>query len=133
SCGLSVAIIRGIARSHEWKTRWRAAKETGTPVFPGSLGDWDANKRNLVWWSDFYDAVMRHPECPPDDVISNDELLQNWINGLGTKGKGKTPTRPHPPHGQGRSFLDGKGRRIPGVVVGQEKVAVNQPYKVRHN
>ena len=99
-------------------------------MFPGASSDWDANKRNLVWWSDFYDAVMRHPECPSEDVIRDDEALQNWINGLASKGRGKAPASSAAPR-QPRSFLDGKGRRIPGVTVGQERIEVNQPFRVR--
>ena len=128
STGLAITIIRGLARNHEWRTRWRASKETGTPIFPGASSDWDANKRNLVWWTDFYDAVMKHPECPSEDVLRDDEALQEWINGLSSKGK--APASASAPK-QPRTFLDGNGRRIPSVTVGQERIAVNQPYKVR--
>ncbi len=87
SAGLSIKIIRAIARTAEWRVRWKSAKESGSPPFDGQTGSWDRNKLNLIYWSDFYDNVYSHPDSPADDVVQNDEYLQGWINGVVAKRK----------------------------------------------
>lgn len=127
--GLPIKIIRAIARSHEWRTRWKAAVETGTPLFEGHGTDWDANKRNLVWWSEFYDGVHRHPECPPEATINDDEALQDWLNQQIAKRNNRQEQRAGekaPP-----TYIDGHGRRQQMVRVGEKTIQVGQPYRVR--
>ena len=125
--GLPIKIIRAIARTAEWRGRWKAALETNAPVFDGSPSSWDASKRNLTWWSDFYDTVYRHPQAPGEEIIANDEALQKWMNLQIAKNK-QGPKAPdnRPP----RTFTDGRGRHIPSVKVGEETIAVNTPYRV---
>jgi hypothetical protein len=131
--GLPIKIIRAIARTGEWRARWKAARETGAPVFDGMPAAWDANKRNLAWWSDFYDAVHKHPECPPEETIRDDDSLQDWMNkqiakvkraaqGVGAGGAAFPPQR---------TFLDGRGRRISSQQVGSETHQVNEQFRVR--
>lgn len=31
-----------------------------------------------MWWSDFYDRVYQHPDCPDESVIQDDEALDHW-------------------------------------------------------
>jgi len=123
--GLSIKIIRAIARSNEWRGRWKASKETGAPVFEGSPTSWDPNKRNLAWWSDFYDAVHRHPECPPEETIQNDDSLQDWMNQQVAKSKRVAPMQ----QPTGRSYMTGDGKRVPMIKVGEETINVNTPTK----
>ncbi len=125
--GLPIKIIRAIARTAEWRGRWKAAQETNAPVFDGSPSNWDASKRNLTWWSDFYDTVYRHPQSPSEEIIANDDALQEWMNLQIAKNK-QGPKAPdnRPP----RTFTDGRGRHIPSVKVGEETIAVNTPYRV---
>lgn len=126
--GLSIKIIRAIARSNEWRGRWKASKETGAPVFEGSPTSWDPNKRNLAWWTDFYDAVARHPECPPEETIQNDDSLQDWMNQQVAKSKRAKPMA----EPTGKSYMTGDGKRVPMIKVGQETIEVNTPTKVKH-
>ena len=125
--GLPIKIIRAIARSNEWRGRWKASKETGAPVFDGVPTSWDINKRNLAWWTDFYDAVYRHPECPAEDTIQNDDSLQQWMNQQVAKSKRVKPMA----EPTGRSYMTGDGKRVPMIKVGQETIEVNTPTKVR--
>ena len=127
--GLPIKIIRAIARTGEWRGRWKASQETSAPVFDGSPSGWDANKRHLTWWSDFYDSVYRHPECPGDDVIRNDDALQEWMNGQ--IAKNKKPSPGSAPQVKPRTFLAGDGRRIPAHVISNETTSVNTPYRVK--
>ena len=128
--GLPIKIIRAIARTGEWRLRWKAAKETGAPVFDGSPAAWDANKRNLAWWSDFYDAIYKHPECPPEETIRNDENLQDWMNKQIAK-LNKAKQSAATPQARPKTFLAGDGRRLPAQQIGSETHAVNTPYRIK--
>ena len=126
--GLPIKIIRALARTQEWRTRWKASRETGTPVFEQASGDWDANKRQLAWWTDFYDSVHKHPEAPSDEIIRNDEHLQDWLNNQVSRRTSSAPrasSKPPP------TYLDGHGQRHRMVRVGESTTQVAQPYKVR--
>jgi hypothetical protein len=131
--GLPITIIRAVARTSEWRTRWKASRESGTQLFDGSSADWDANKRNLVWWSDFYDAIYRHPECPPDETIRDDKSLQDWVNKQIAKSKksSRDSKRPEATQNPTKSFRLGDGRRVPAVKVGEESIKVNTPIRIR--
>jgi len=128
SGGLPIKIIRAVARSTEWKARWKSAKESGCGVFDSASQDWDANKRNLAWWSDFYDSIAKHPEAPREDIVNNDDFLQDWLNQQVAKvnkakaGKGTPPGKAPP------TYLDGHGRRQQMQRVSSEQINVAEPY-----
>jgi len=33
----------------------------------------------LISWSQLYDNIAEHPECPPDDLINDDDALDGWM------------------------------------------------------
>jgi len=79
SFGLPISIVRAIARHEEWRKRWKSSKESNTPVFMGVSSQWDVNKLNVCYWSEFYDSILKHPKAPNDDIINDDEKLHEWI------------------------------------------------------
>lgn len=125
SAGMPITVIRAIARSSQWRSRWKAAKESGSPLFEGEASSWDKNKLALSYWSEFYDTILRHPECPPEEVIANDEQLQNWINDQAQKQKQAQLNRPS----QGPTVRSSGGRQW--VRSGEVTKQVGQPYRVR--
>jgi hypothetical protein len=132
SNGLPIKIIRAVARTSEWKTRWRGAREAGVPVFSQPAGDWDANKRNLAWWSDFYDSIAKHPESPDEATVNNDEALQDWLNNqvaLRDKAQRQQPNanRQRKPV----TYIDGHGVRRQMTQTGSETINVNTPYAIK--
>jgi len=138
STGLSVTIIRALARTPEWRQRWKAAKESGTPLFEGFGSTWDQNKLNLISWSDFFDSVLAHPECPGDDLIQDDEALQNWVNQQVAKARqARQQNQSGAPIGGVKkdggpvTYIDGSGRRRPMKQAGRTTYKINQGYRVR--
>ena len=74
--GISGDIIRAIARSDEWSKRWTASKKTGSPVFNGTISDWDKNKVELCYWSNFYDNIREnYPEIDSSLYDDDDKLF----------------------------------------------------------
>lgn len=73
--GIHGEYIRAVARSEEWKKRWTISKKTGTPVFNGVSSDWDKNKIELCYWSNFYDNIREN--CPelPESLFEDDDKL----------------------------------------------------------
>ncbi|MGQ4893436.1 MAG: hypothetical protein ACP6IQ_02285 [Candidatus Njordarchaeia archaeon] len=87
--GIKPNILRAVARSLEWRNKWEIAKKTGTPLFEGVSTDWDKNKINLCYWSDFYDSILSYSEPPSDDILNDDDKLFEWIQNVNRMNKQK--------------------------------------------
>lgn len=79
-----MGILREIARGQgsvgsEWRARWKASKDTGTPLFSGVVAEWNPSQVALSYWFAFYDSVYEHPERPTQKIIENDDLLNKWV------------------------------------------------------
>jgi hypothetical protein len=77
-------VLREVARGQgevgaEWRARWKASKDTGSPLFGGIVADWNPSQVALAYWFSFYDNIYEHPERPPMKVINNDDLLDKWV------------------------------------------------------
>lgn len=75
---LSEGDFRELARTEPWRTLWscRKAENTLFGIPPASYTD---EQRTLVSWSMLYDNVHEHPDCPGDDVLEDDDLLDGWL------------------------------------------------------
>lgn len=70
---------RKLARNNEWRSKWRIACKTGSPLLPGPVSEWTPIQTALCFWSNFYDGVYEAYESPPDWIIEDDEELDKWI------------------------------------------------------
>lgn len=66
--------IRKIVKNNEWRDYWRAIK-LGYKIFGDVL---TREQYSLLSWSQFYDNVYESSECPNDEVINDDDLLDGW-------------------------------------------------------
>ena len=76
---LNTKKIREIARSAQWRIRWAAGKENISTLFGVDVRDLSDTQFALMYWSQVYDSVYMSMECPPDDVIADDEKLDEWL------------------------------------------------------
>lgn len=132
--GLPGEILRAAARHEEWKLTWKAAKESGSPPFLGPATDWTVNQRQIVYWSDFYDAVLQHPDAPEVKALADDEALQVWLAEQQARAKELKDKRRGAQggaHGKRPTYIDGQGRRREMKEVGRQKISVGTPYRVR--
>jgi len=77
--GIPIKKIRALARSDEWSRRWEISKKLGTPVFDGVSADWDKNKINLCYWSNWYDNIIKVLELKNSEILDDDEALFETI------------------------------------------------------
>ena len=73
---ISVSDIREIARSEPWRSMWLSQK--GECLGNRSV-EWTETQRLLMSFSRMYDNVYESMDCPPDEVISDDDMLDGWF------------------------------------------------------
>ena len=61
-----------------WRSYWTSSKN-GASLFVGSVSEWSDDQRVLASMSRMYDNVYEHPECPSDQVIEDDDMLDGWM------------------------------------------------------
>lgn len=73
----SIDNLKGLVKSEIWKSYWNASGKTN--VFGPDASDYTDEQRVLINLSRMYDSVYEHPECPSDEVISDDDALDGWM------------------------------------------------------
>ena len=71
--------IREIARSEPWRSFWVTKDDTHTSLFDKNGRELNIDQRNLLVWSRMYDNVQESMECPGEEVINDDDLLDGWF------------------------------------------------------
>jgi hypothetical protein len=88
--GFNQTIIRKLARSSMWRTKWISATKTGAQLFNGNITEWDTNKVILAYYSNFYDSIYSGYEVPESFIIENDKFLDNWLEQKNREAKGQS-------------------------------------------
>lgn len=74
---LGVADYRELARCDVWRVMWNIKR--GNTIFGKPLVDWSDAQRSLVSWSTLYDNIYKSADCPPDDIINDDDAVDGWL------------------------------------------------------
>ena len=82
-----VAETREIVRSSMWRYRWKAAKD-GANLFGKPVSEWSESQNSVVFWSQYYDWIFEHPDCPMG-IVNNDEAIDKWVEDQSRKQKGE--------------------------------------------
>ncbi len=70
--------IRLISKEEPWRSIWSAGKnERSIFGIPSSLLSYD--QRLILIWSKIYDSVYESPECPPEEVIDDNDCFDGWM------------------------------------------------------
>jgi len=67
--------IRELARTAPWTNLWSSLKASGK-MFTGEL---TSEQQSLLSWSIMYDKIYESPDCPTDEVIADDDMLDGWL------------------------------------------------------
>lgn len=73
---LDIDMYKKLARSGLWRSYWNCNKDN---IFNESVCDWTDDQRTLVSVTRMYDNVYEHPDCPSDNIIEDDDLLDGWM------------------------------------------------------
>jgi hypothetical protein len=70
--------IRQLSKHEPWRSIWSAGKHEGS-IFgtPSSL--LTQEQRMLIIWSKIYDSIHESPDCPPEEVLDDDDCLDGWM------------------------------------------------------
>jgi hypothetical protein len=68
--------IRELARTSPWSGLWTVLKLSGK-IF--STDELTVEQQSLLSWTHMYDKIYESPDCPSDEVISDDDMLDGWL------------------------------------------------------
>jgi hypothetical protein len=71
-------IIRELSHSEPWRTIWSVGK-TENNIFGIPSSQLTESQRTLMLWSRIYDSVHESIDCPPEEVIEDDDMLDGWL------------------------------------------------------
>tara|TARA_Y100000592_G_scaffold100402_1_gene180315 strand:- start:6051 stop:7097 length:1047 start_codon:yes stop_codon:yes gene_type:complete len=76
--------IRELCLNEPWRTMWGVSKAEGG-IFGSCAVELTQEQRAIVAWSRVYDNVFENPDCPPDEVIKDNDMLDGWLIKQGKK------------------------------------------------
>lgn len=80
--------IRRLARNEPWRSTWIAYCKGGCRLFDNALSFMTDLQKALISWSIIYDGIYDNPEKPPQHVIDDDKLCDEWLKNQ-SKERGK--------------------------------------------
>lgn len=70
--------IRELARTDPWRSTW-SVKDVEKVFTLKEDRELSVDQRNLILWSQMYDSIKESPECPDEEVVNDDDLLDGWF------------------------------------------------------
>jgi hypothetical protein len=77
---LSEKQCRELARTEPWKSLWTVRESSNIQLFENPRNtDLTYNQKNILIWSQMYDNIQESLDCPTNDVINDDDMLDGWF------------------------------------------------------
>jgi hypothetical protein len=70
--------FRELARTSPWRNTWNCNNSCAY-VFSESVSDLTPNQMALISYSVMYDNIYQSQECPPDEVIEDNDAIDGWL------------------------------------------------------
>ncbi len=78
SLHLSEKDIRELARNDPWRLCWNVKDHA--PLFSNEPGrELSNDQKGILIWSRMYDNIQESMDCPTEDVINDDDMLDGWF------------------------------------------------------
>ena len=77
--------IRDLARNEPWRTIWNLNDTNSVLLFNNGGRELSHDQKNIMVWSKMYDNVQESMDCPQDDIIKDDDMLDGWFLVQGKK------------------------------------------------
>lgn len=75
---LTETQLRELARNDPWRLCW--LMKDHTPLFRNKDGrELSPDQKGILVWSGMYDNIQESLECPTEDVINDDDMLDGWF------------------------------------------------------
>ena len=72
--------IRELARTEPWRSLWMTRKDSECNLFLNTKDrTQNIDQRQIVIWSQMYDNIQESLDCPTQDVIEDDDMLDGWF------------------------------------------------------
>lgn len=68
--------VRELARTSPWNNLWSTLKASGK-IF--NVDYITPEQQSLLSWSIMYDKIYESPDCPTEEVIEDDDMLDGWL------------------------------------------------------
>jgi hypothetical protein len=78
---LKDTAVRELARSEPWRSLWVLNDSDTFNLFQNTKENRELSidQKNLLVWSKMYENIHESPECPTDEIIEDDDLLDAWF------------------------------------------------------
>jgi hypothetical protein len=76
---LNESQFRELAQNEPWRSYWGAKGVVGRGVLDMASVDLTDDQRALVLWSTIFDSIRESPNCPPDSIFADDDMLDGWM------------------------------------------------------
>ena len=76
---LSEKELREIAREEPWKSTWSVYGKSENMLFNNKDRELTQDQKSILIWSTMYDNIQEHLECPSEEVIKDDDVLDGWF------------------------------------------------------
>ncbi len=81
---ISEPQLRELCKTDPWRTLWGVGKSESS-IFGHPASNLSQEQRAIIAWSRVYDNIYENPDCPPDEVIKDDDMLDGWLTLQGRK------------------------------------------------
>lgn len=70
--------LRELARNDPWRLHWLMREHS--PLFLNKDGrELSVDQKGILVWSNMYDNIQESMDCPTEDVINDDDMLDGWF------------------------------------------------------
>ena len=76
---LHESSVREFARNDPWRGLWAMNDTNSYSLFANKDRELSIDQRNILIWSRMYDNVQESLDCPSDDIIEDDDMLDGWF------------------------------------------------------
>ena len=76
-CWSKIATVESCARTDPWRSVWLMKDQV--KLFANNDRELSHDQKNILVWSSMYDNIQESMDCPTEDVINDDDLLDGWF------------------------------------------------------
>lgn len=76
---LPESSIRELARNEPWRSLWSLNSSNTFHLFSNKDRELSPDQKSILVWSRMYDNIHESMDCPSEDVINDDDMLDGWF------------------------------------------------------